>query len=420
MKKYLEKVIKEKKAQLNDLKERSDSSSDIAEVRAIGESLIKLRDEITEAEEKLEELEAEGDEGTDEGTDQGADRGKGENRSLNPIASYGMQKRKDKRAKEDVLETLEYREAFAQYVRTGKFQMEQRADEVVTSQDIGMIIPKTILNEFIKELKVYGQLYTMVRKMNIQGGVEIPIQELIPEVKWITETEVSDAQKAPNLNQSISFGYHIAEARISQTLLSNIISLPVLEQEIAKLLAEAFVKCFDHIIINGTGTGQPTGILKDKRVKASNKIKMGEEDVNDWVNWRKKFFAIIPLAYRGQGILIMTANTWESKIMTLKDDNNRPLYQETYNPESGLTECRFAGKKVVLVEPDILKDYDTAAVADAFAIYLRPTDYAINSNLQIGFKRWFDEDKNKYISKGLTILDGKLLDVNGVYILQKQ
>ena len=71
------------------------------------------------------------------------------------------------------------------------------------------------------------------------------------------------------------------------------------------------------------------------------------------------------------------------------------------------------------MESDILKDFDTATSGEAWAVYLKPTDYAINSNLQLGFKRWFDDDKNRYVNKGLVIMDGKLLDVNGVFIMTK-
>lgn len=76
-------------------------------------------------------------------------------------------------------------------------------------------------------------------------------------------------------------------------------------------------------------------------------------------------------------------------------------------------------KEVLLVEPDILKDFDTAEAGEAFTIYFRPKDYAINSNLQIGFKRYYDEDNNKYTNKGLCIMDGKLLDTHSVFILKK-
>ena len=117
--------------------------------------------------------------------------------------------------------------------------------------------------------------------------------------------------------------------------------------------------------------------------------------------------------------MVMTANTWESYCMTMKDANNNPIGTETFNIQNGDTVCRFAGREVLLVEPDVLADFDTAGSGDAFALYFKPTDYAINSNMQIGFKRYYDEDKNKYVNKGLAILDGKLLDVNGVYILKK-
>ena len=162
-----------------------------------------------------------------------------------------------------------------------------------------------------------------------------------------------------------------------------------------------------------------TALLSTAPAPASHKVAFTAAELADWTKWRTKLFAKIPLAYRGEGVLIMTAATWETYIMTMKDDNNRPLYVETYDPTNGNLTCRFGGREVILVEPDILKDFDTASAGDAWAIYLKPTDYAINSNLQIGFKRWFDDDKNRYVNKGLCIMDGKLLDVNGVFILKK-
>ena len=41
------------------------------------------------------------------------------------------------------------------------------------------------------------------------ASVEFPIEELVPTITWITETTVSDTQKAPELKTSVSFGYHI-------------------------------------------------------------------------------------------------------------------------------------------------------------------------------------------------------------------
>lgn len=438
LEKRMARLMKRKKA----LTERALASQDANEVRAINDQIADINDDIEDVQDELDAIEEEekgGDpaststEGGTEPTPAPAAPVEGRSAGpvvglVNPVATFSQNVQTpngNNGEQRSYLDSLEYRNAFANYVRTGdvsgfaNVQMEQREASLTTTADIGKIIPNTIMQEFIKELKVYGNIYNRVRKLNVQGGVEFPLEDLVANVTWITETTVSEEQKGPEIKTSISFGYHICEARIAQSLLSQVVSLSYLESEIARMLAEAFIKEFDRMIISGSGSGQPLGILNDTRIPASQKIKFTATDLADWTSWRKKLFAVIPLAYRGQGILVMTANTWETYIMTLKDANNNPLYAETYNPVSGQLECRFAGREVILVEPDILKDFDTASSGDCWCLYFKPNDYAINSNLQIGFKRYFNDDTNKWVNKGLTILDGKMLDTHSAYILTK-
>ena len=423
MREFLKKLIAKKEKEEAAIRAKIEKSESAQEVRELGETLKTILDELQEAKDKLAEMDDNTDAGNDDQqSDTTPPQSEPKRCAFNPamtrsIGSFKMATGEQRTG--NALDSMEYRQAFMRYVQTGEWNYQKRADETLITSDVGKIIPNTIMNEFIKDLKVYGNLYNRVRKLNVKGGVEFPIEELVPTVTWITETTVSETQAVPEIKTSVSFGYHIVEARLSQSLLSQVVSLPYLETEMARLLAEAFVKEFDRIIISGTGSGQPLGILNDARVKSTNKITLSSADMADWTKWRTKFFAKIPLAYRGEGVMIMTAATWETYIMTLKDANDRPLYIETYDPASGNTTCRFAGREVILVEPDILKDYDTAGSGEAWAIYLKPTDYAINTNMQIGFKRWFDDDKNKYFNKGLCIMDGKLLDVNSVYIFQK-
>ncbi|MCM1218125.1 MAG: phage major capsid protein [Lachnospiraceae bacterium] len=439
-KKVLEKRLQRLQNKLSGLRDKLKATEDVAEARALAAQIEDVNEDIQEVQAELDDLDVQdpqpGDEGADGGTDPepaepepaagGAEPRSGGLQVIGtPVASFALQRGAQQRRTESVLDSMEYREAFATYVRSGDsarldaLVAEKRADETLMTSDVGKIIPNTIMNEFIRDLKVYGNIYNRVRKLNVKGGVEFPIEELVPEVTWITESTVSETQKAPEINRSISFGYHICEARISQSLLSQVVTLAVLEQEIARLLAEAFIKEFDRVVLHGSGKGQPLGILNDSRVPEKQKISFTEEEIAKWQTWRTKLFAAVPLAYRGQGILVMTPSTWESRIMTLADDINRPLYQETYNPSTGTLECRFAGKEVVLVESDILKDFDTAGIREAWGLHFKPMDYAVNTNLQIGFKRWFDDDKNRYVNKGLCIIDGKLLDTHGVYILTK-
>ena len=409
MKNYLENVIATKEARKNDIKAKIEASENVSEVRSLSAELDTLNNEIRDAKSELEKLAKQNETVVNERAEVPA------NAEL--VGSY--KSNSNEKRTEDVYDSMEYRMAFKTYAQTGKWEMRDATAGMVTTSDIGKVIPNTIMNEIIKELKDYGRLYSKVRKLNVQGGVEFPIEELVPTVSWITETNVSADQAVPEIKTSVSFGYYIAEARISQSLLSSIVSLSVFESEVAKILAEAFVKEFDRIIINGTGSGQPLGILNDTRVLASHKITMTNAELTDWTTWRTKLFAKVGLAYRGNGVMIMTPETWETYILTLKDSNNRPLYAETYNPTNGQAECRFCGREVLLVEPDILKNYSEAGNGDAFAIYMNCQDYAINSNLQIGYKRYFNEDTNKWVNKGLTVMDGKLLDVNSCFIIQK-
>lgn len=424
MRKFLEKLIAKKEKEVTELRAQIKKAETADEVRSLGDTLDAVLTELQDAKDQLAQLDesdADGQAGADtEGEERANIPANAEVRGGNPMATYTQTAPAQARQSEDVLDSMEYRNAFATYVRTGVFKMEQRADEVVTTGEIGKIIPNAVMKELIKTLKSYGNLYNRVRKLNVKGGVEFPIEDLIPTVSWITETTVSGTQKAPELKTSVSFGYHIAEARIAQSLLSSIVSLDLLESEIAKLLAEAFVKEFDRIIIAGTGSGQPTGVLNDKRVPDAQKITIAEANAVKWASWRKLLFAKIPLAYRAGGVLLMTVDTWESLICTMADDNNRPLYSETYNVETNTTTYRFNGKEVMLVESDLgIVDYSTATEGQPYMVYLKPENYAINSNLQIGFKRYFNEDTNKWVNKGLCIMDGKLLDTNGVFIVKK-
>lgn len=426
MRNFLKKLIAKKEKEAEAIRSKIKASESAQEVRELGETLQAVLDELQEAKDKLAETDdnKNGDQNGDQnGEPTPVSNDEGQRSAFDPtqtrsVGTFSMNQTAERRTG-NALDSVEYRQAFMKYVQTGEWNYQKRADETLITSDVGKIIPNTIMNEFIKELKVYGNLYNRVRKLNVKGGVEFPIEELVPTVTWITETTVSETQAVPNIKTSVSFGYHIVEARLAQSLLSQVVSLPYLETEMARLLAEAFVKEFDRIIVSGSGSGQPLGILNDSRVKADHKITLTSADMADWTKWRTKFFAKIPLAYRGEGVMIMTAATWETYIMTLKDANDRPLYQETYDPNNGNLTCRFAGREVILVEPDILKDYDTASTGEAWAIYLKPTDYAINTNMQIAFKRWFDDEKNKYFNKGLCIMDGKLLDVNSVYIFNK-
>lgn len=401
---------------MKEAEERNKNASTVEEVRAIGETLLKLKDEINDIESQLADLD-EGDEGGEPAPEEG--------RGLNPMKAMGAYQMNQKRSKdkENPYGTMEYRMAFKNYVQRGvEIPAEFRAGGATgttVAADIGAIIPETIMNEFIKEVsKVYGHIYAKVRKLNVQGGVKFPISKLKANFKWITEATVSEKQKAGDIEDSVTFNYHIGEIRVAQTLLSQVVSLPLFESEITRIMVEAYVEEMDKAIISGTGSGQPLGITKDSRV--TNVVELTEAEFSDWTAWRKKLFAIVPLSKRGQGEFLFPASTVESYLLTMKDKNDRPLFKEATDLSVGNTAGSFFGRITDLVEPDVIKDFGTAEEGDVVGIFWVPNDYAINTNLAFGVKRYFDENTNEWINKGLTIVDGKILDTSGCYLIKKK
>ena len=404
--------IERKKEELKTLQERSDASESIEEVRYIGKQIDAVNEEIRDAQAQLTALE--------EAEEQ---RGAGSplnGNGFNPMQMVGGAPMNQQRGNEEPTATIEYRQAFKKYVQTGEMiPSELRAAATSTTADIGMIIPKTIMDEFIKEVsKVYGHIYAKVRKLNVKGGVEFPISKLTANFKWITESTVSEKQKAGDIKEKVSFSYHIGEIRVAETLLAQVVSLDVFKSEITRIMVEAYVKAMDVAIISGTGSGQPLGITVDPRV--TNVIEFTEEEFGDWTAWRKKLFAVIPLSKRGLGEFLFPSSTVESYLMTMKDANNRPLFKEATDLNMGNTAGSFFGRTTDLVEPDIIKDFATASNGDVVGVMWVPSDYAINTQLEFGMKRYFDDDTNEWINKGLTIVDGKILDTSGCYLLKKK
>lgn len=414
------------KAQQEDANGRLQKTEDITEARALGETLKRLADELKQAEADLAAAEKEGE--------QDENPPAPDSRSFNPNATFGTTPVPASRATTEALSTMEYRRAFMEYVQAGKPNaILKRAEAEQVSADLGILLPNTIVNEIIKGVeKVYGQLYARVKKSNVKGGVQYPIGSFTATMHWDgttgTDTEhgVSEKQKAGGITGYIQFTYHIGEIRIAQSLLQSVVSVEAFEREIVNALVSAYVQAMDEAILVGDGVHQPTGILTeaakgDSRIPATNIITMSAADMADWKQWQKKLFAKIPLSMRSlRPVFVMTAETWESNIMTLEDGNGRPVYRETYNPETGDEKATFKGREVVFVEEGGLKPFDTAATGEYFGIMLVPERaYLINSNMQFSYRKYFDESTNQYITKALVICDGKVLDPKYIYLLKK-
>lgn len=411
MKEKLMKLLKAKKEQRDALNAQLIESESKEERAAIGETLKALAAEIADVEEMLANVDAPADDGAAAG-----DNGQ---RSFSPVAAMTMPNAgaNNPTEKRDKFDTEEYRKAFMEFVcRSAPIPAEYREAGPTVTADAGAVIPTTIANEIIKELKSYGSLYNGVRKLNVQGGVKIPILSLKPTASWIGETTPSEDQKI-KATDSISFSYYGLECKVSQTLLASVVTLEMFQRLFVALAVEAIVHALDLAIMNGEGTASPLGITKDSRVPAANIITLASADFATWAGWKKKVFAKMKKSYR-DGVFYMAQGTFDGYIDGMVDSNGQPIGRVNYGID-GEEKYRFGGKKVETVEDDIIKDYDAASTGDVVAVFCRLSDYAINSNMQMTTVKWTDHDTNELKNKVILIADGKLVDPNGVIIIKK-
>lgn len=410
MNKKMIEMLQKRQTELNGQIERVSNAlieSDDKEERAkLSETLSKLRDELNEVEEVLKSID-------EESPLEDEDQQKQEGRSM-LIGSYQRRDHKEKNV--DPYDTVEYRTAFMNYVcRNTPIPAELRANASTTTTDASAVIPTTILNEIIRELKVRGNIWNKVRKLNIQGGVEVPILSLIPTASWIGENKEAESQKL-EANSTVSFKYYGLECKLSQSILVNVTTLDMFQQQFVELATEAIIAALEKGVFNGSGTGQMTGITKDARV--TKVVELTADDIVKWDIWKKNVFAKIGKAYKN-GEFFMTESTFQSYVDGMVDANGQPVARVNY----GIAEdpvYRFGGKNVETVEEDIIESFDTAETGAVIAVFGDLRNYAINSNLQMRVDKWEDHDTHEIKNNCLMICDGKVLDPNGFILIKKK
>lgn len=417
-------LLQKKEARKAALVQKAGTCEDIAELRGINLEMDALNTEIQELRGILDSMPDDPGQNNPDDPDGRTAAVTGEipgivtagRQMQSPVTTRSVTNSPEDRT-ENPTATPEYRQAFMTYAQTGEMSQELRANAVTTSGDVAAMIPVTIVNEVIKKLEAYGQVYNRVRKLSIKGGVKVPISAVKPVATWIGESAVSDRQKL-DTSTGVTFTYFGLECRIATSLLADTVSLTGFESLVVNLMVEAMIKAMEIAVVSGAGTNGPLGVTKDTRVPTGNVVTMAAADMGKWDAWKKKVFAKMPIRYKAGAVFITSSQTFEGYIDGMVDDNGQPIGRVNYGITDG-PQGRFAGKEVIEVEDDVIAAYDDAAAGDVIAILMDLKNYAVNSNMQMTLYRYFDHETNQWVDKAILIADGKLLDPHGVIIIKK-
>lgn len=389
MKEYLTKIISRKKDEMLELKTRSDESQDLAEVRTIGKTLEALKNEIEEAEKQLADL----DEKTEETEAPENTENQEEERSFMPsnVQLQNAQVVRSFSVGESKSEDLNYRNAFMEFVmRNTPIPVELRADTNTLTSDVASVIPTELVNQIIEKMDHVGMILPIISKTSYAAGVEIPTSSVKPVASWVSEGAGSDRQK--KATGKIVFSYFKLRCEISMSMEVGTMALSAFEAKFVENVSKAMIYAIENAVINGTGSGQPSGILTAT-------VPEGQTLTGE-LSFAKLAEAegVLPQEYETGAKWCMNKKTF-AKVQGLVDQTGQPIARVNYGIGKAL-ERTILGREVVV----------TPYVADDVMFMFDFADYVLNTIYDMGISKKQDWETEDLLTKAVMSVDGKVVD----------
>lgn len=299
----------------------------------------------------------------------------------------------------NIYDSVEYRNAFMEYVtRNVPIPAAFRGGNAnTTTEDVGALVPPVTLNKIVEKVEAYGMILPLVNRTAYKTGMTIPVASVKPTASWVAEGATSTKQKE-NLDASITFGHFKLRCAVSVSLEVENMALSAFEARLVSSISEAMAKAIEQAILTGTGTGQPTGILKDAAAGASIAVK--KIDYKTLISAE----AALPMEYENGAVWVMSKKTF-MEFVGMTDSAGQPIARTNYGI-SGAPERTLLGRRVVLT--NYLPAYaSTLKTTDVFAFLYDFGDYTLNTNFEVGMKVYEDNETDDIVRKSIMVVDGK-------------
>lgn len=333
-----------------------DDPDDLKSALVMIEDITKLRDEIgsltaksdtAKLEERLDKLEAKSNRATGASDDQDEDTER---------KSFGVYLRKGGQATEDELKAL----------------------TVSNDEQGGYLAPAEMSTEFIRDLVEFSPIRSVASVRSISSpSVKYPKRTGITNAQWEGEAEEAEESTATFGQLEVVSRKLMTYVDLSNELLAD--SGGTAESEVRLALAEDFGQKEGSAFVNGSGAGEPEGLLT-------------HPDISEYVNGSTtavspdKMIGMmydLPAAYRNSGTWMMNGTTL-GILRTLKDGDGRFLWQPSF--QAGQPETILGRPVIEAVDmPDIASgatpilygDFSAYRIVDRLAMSILVNPYLL-------------------------------------------
>lgn len=151
-------------------------------------------------------------------------------------------------------DSAEYREAFLLNLQGRELNAEQRAAVAGAAA-----IPTQTLNQIYRYIEE-SPILSRIDMTYIPGNVTLPVENSAADAAWVAMGTA--ATDGADVVTPVSLGAHKLIKTLEITADVEAMAIDAFEAWIVAKLGEKMEKALDNAVFNGTGSGQPTGILK--------------------------------------------------------------------------------------------------------------------------------------------------------------
>ena len=283
-------------------------------------------------------------------------------------------------------DTVEYRDAYLKKLMGKDLTVEERG-ALVSAADV---IPTEIVNQ------IYGRfednpLYAEMNIMRFPGYVQVPYAKTVNDASWKAMGTASTDSEDEVDSVSLSMYKLIKTVEITADIQAA--SIPAFQSWLVDTLSRKMIAAICAATLNGTGSGQPTGIIGALTPVAAT---VTYDNI-------LAAMAAVPGAYHRDAIFVMSSKSFFNKVMTLKDDQKRPLVVQGVAGVDRAPIYTLLGHRVILEDSADGASYDNILFGnfrEGYAFNFAK-DITIESDNSVEFR------KGSTVYRGLALCDGK-------------
>ena len=225
----------------------------LAEIRAMNMDEV-AGDALTALEKEVEDLQAERQQIMDDVQKRQQMR---EKIAAGEVTGKTIEENKEENTMENrtyAIDSAEYREAYLMNLQGKELNAEQRA-----AVNGAAAVPTQTLNQIFRYLEE-SPILSRIDMTHIPGNVVLPVENAVAAAAWVAVGAA--ATDSEDSITSISLGAHKLIKTLEITADIEAMAVSAFEAWIVAKLGEKMEAALDNAVFNGTGSGQPTGILK--------------------------------------------------------------------------------------------------------------------------------------------------------------